>query len=328
MKNTWMIETNGKPLETVIHLIKEIWENLGIETMILPLKNTDKSKWETHEISNPGDLNRANPFTPLMVENIAPRIPAYQKNNPEKKIAALLRPCEIGAMNKIAEETELEKDNLVIFAADCLGTFPADEYSWRVDRKGSNEALSEETIKFSKQGGIAAYRYRASCQLCKNPIANKADINFNIVGMPVRQCFLVSTLNGVTESLKIPELGDNFATEETIKLHENVAQKLIFRNEQTHTRLSQALIENTDLDIENLVEQLNECGECQICMQVCPICRTFNIGREANGKMDRETIVEWVLSCVGCGMCEQSCTQHKPLAVIFSVVNQQLQEIQ
>jgi NAD-dependent dihydropyrimidine dehydrogenase PreA subunit len=327
MKKFWSIKTNGKPLETVLKIIADIWNNLEIKGMILPLKNTDGIKWEVEVISNPDDLYRANPFTPLMVENIAPKVAEYQKDHPGKLFGALLRPCEIEALNKIAPATGLDYENLIIFSADCLGTFPADEYSWRADRKGSNEALSDEALHFSRQGGIAAYRYRAACQLCKNPIADRADINFNIVGMPVRQHLLVSSYNGISEKLNIAELGENFADQETIKNHSDVAQKLIYRNQQTSERLSQALVENTDLDIDNLVDQLNECGDCQVCMQVCPICSTHDIHRDQNGNLDRESVVEWMMSCVGCGMCEQSCVQHKPLAVIFSVINKQLQEI-
>ena len=285
------------------------------------------NKWTVEVISDSSELNRANPFTPLMAENIAPKIVDHRKNHPGELFAALLRPCEIEALNKIAADTELDKENLIIFSADCLGTFPADEYSWRADRKGSNEALSDETLHFSKQGGIAAYRYRAACQLCRNPISEKADINFNIVGMPVRQHLLVSINNGISEKLNIAELGENYADQETTNNHNDVAQKLVYRNQQTTERLSQALAENTDLDIDSLVYQLNECGECQVCMDVCPICTTYLIQRDQNGKLDRDKVVDWMMSCVGCGMCEQACHQHKPLAVLFSIVSQPLQEL-
>jgi len=99
---------------------------------------------------------------------------------------------------------------------------------------------------------------------------------------------------------------------------------MIYRNEQTRNRLSESLVDNTDLNLDNLVEQLNECGECQNCIDVCPMCNLYNFSRNEDGSISRKVVANWMIECIGCGMCEQSCLRHKPLAVIFSVVHDQL----
>ncbi|MEJ2759944.1 MAG: 4Fe-4S dicluster domain-containing protein, partial [Anaerolineales bacterium] len=236
----------------------------------------------------------------------------------------LLRPCEVEAYYKISEAEITDEDKIVIFAADCLGTFPLDEFAWRAERKGGKESLTEEAFHFSKYGGIAPYRYRAACQLCKNPIANQADININIIGIPVRQQVVITTYNGMAEQLERSSLSTNFASPELIESHDATAQKLFYRNQKTSTRLKKALTENADLTLESLIDQLNNCEDCQACMEVCPMCTAFDFKRNANNRLDRDTVINWMLSCVGCGMCEQACTQHKPLAALFTVVNQQI----
>lgn len=327
MRQAWIIETKGKPLEAVTRLFKDLWQGLNISHMLIPLKDPDKGVWKTEEISNPELLDRANPFTPLMQENISQKIPDFQNTYPGEKIAVLLRPCEIAALNKIDDRVSLDKDNLIIFSTDCLGTYPSDEFLWRAERKGSQETLSEENVKFSKLGGISQYRYRPSCQLCKSPIANQADININIAGLPVRHHLMVSTYNGLNQHIKMTDFTDGPASEEILGLHDQVSEKMVYRNEQTRNRLSAALVENTELDIDNLVQQLNACGECQVCMDVCPICNVFGFKREDDDTISRQVVAEWMVECVGCGMCEQSCAQHKPLSVIFSVVHDQLAEL-
>lgn len=326
MRTAWSFETNGKPLETVTQLMMDFWDLLEISAMLLPLKNEDGA-WRVEEITTSAGLQMANPFTPIMTENIAPKIIPFQENHPAEKVAALLRPCEVQALYKIADTITLDLDNLIIFSADCLGTFPSDEFNWRVERKGSRETLTEETLHFSKFGGIAPYRYRAACQLCKNPIANQADINFNIVGVPIRQQVIISTYNGLAEKIEQSSLAYQIADKEVISDHDNTSDKLLYRNQKTNARLSKTLVENTGLNLETLVEQLNACENCQACMQVCPMCTAFNFSRDEDFSLDRETVINWMLSCIGCGMCEQACKNQKPLAALFSVVNQQLQEL-
>jgi len=327
MRQAWMIKTQGKPLETVIKLMTHLWDHLDLSHMLLPLKDPGDNSWHTEEISDPNQLTRANPFTPLMVENISQKIPEFQKAHPDETIAVLLRPCEVKALTKIEERVGLNRDHLVVISADCLGTYPPDEFVWRADRKGSHESLTDESVKFSKVGGISQYRYRSACQLCKNPIANQGDLNINIAGLPVRHKIMVSTYNGINQKVNLASFTDGTIPVDNLTLHDQVSEKMIYRNEQTRVRLSQALIENTELDIENLVDQLNQCNDCQICMDVCPMCNVFGFSREKDGTLSRETVANWIVECVGCGMCEQSCSKHKPLAAIFSVVHDQLIEL-
>lgn len=324
MRKSWFVETNGKPLEAVNNLFIKLWQGLKIQHMLLPLKNSEENTWSTEEISDPDFLHRSNPFTPLMLENIAQKIPSFQNAHPGEKIAVLLRPCEISALQKIDEKVGLDRENLTTFCADCLGTYPLDEFSWRAERKGSHEILTEENLKFSKLGGISQYRYRSSCQLCKSPIANQADININIAGIPVRHVIMVSTYNGLNKYIEMDDFTDCKASEDIIAQHDQISEKMIYRNEQTRNRLSESLVDNTDLNLDNLVEQLNECGECQNCIDVCPMCNLYNFSRNEDGSISRKVVANWMIECIGCGMCEQSCLRHKPLAVIFSVVHDQL----
>jgi len=107
MRHAWIIDTHGKPLEAVNKLFADLWQCLNISHMLLPLKKPGGSQWTTEEISNKAQLKRSNPFTPLMTENIAQKIPEFQKAHPGEKLAALLRPCEISALKRIDEITQL-----------------------------------------------------------------------------------------------------------------------------------------------------------------------------------------------------------------------------
>ena len=327
MRKEWLIDTDGKPLQTVQHFIRDAWNDLAIEAMILPLKSEDDHTWDTEVIASADQIERANPFTPIMVENISQQIPDFLQDHLGKNIGALLRPCEVRALFAIEEKTGVNLEDLVIFCADCLGTFPASEFSWRADRKGTSDTLADETLQFSRQGGIASYRYRTACQLCTQQTAGHGNVNIHIVGLPVRHKIMVSAeedIAGLVGYTPDALTDEDYAL---IEQHQTVAERMLYRNQQTNTRLSQAMVADTNLNLEILYEQLNDCGSCQLCMDVCPICTSFDFQRDENGKLSRELIAEWMIACVGCGMCEENCVKHRPLSAIFSVVREQLSKL-
>jgi formate dehydrogenase subunit beta len=79
-------------------------------------------------------------------------------------------------------------------------------------------------------------------------------------------------------------------------------------------------------DVDAVIRQLESCGECQACMDVCPICSVDRPYRNADGHYDRDDVIRWLISCAGCGMCEQACPSHLPTSAIFAHIRQQLSQ--
>ena len=79
-------------------------------------------------------MNEINPFTPLMEINIARMIPELLASHPDARVGALLRPCEMRALTEMTKHARFKIDNLLTISVDCLGTLPADEYQWRLER--------------------------------------------------------------------------------------------------------------------------------------------------------------------------------------------------
>ncbi|MFN2237652.1 MAG: 4Fe-4S dicluster domain-containing protein [Anaerolineales bacterium] len=69
---------------------------------------------------------------------------------------------------------------------------------------------------------------------------------------------------------------------------------------------------------------MQDCGECRVCLETCPIS-IFNFPRrDDHGVYLRNDIFEWLVSCSECGVCEQECPRHLPLTIIFSFIRSQL----
>ncbi len=313
MTSNWMIYTHGDPLGALQKFVKTLWEQTDLDAVVVAPSDGK------FVLESPGELGDLNPFRPLMRLNTARLVVDTAKKRPGKRLGAMLRPCEMRALNEMAARGAIKRDEVLTICTDCLGTFPAEEYEWRTER--SAKGLTKETLQFAPQGGISAYRYRPACQMCAEPGATEADVNIGVFGLPVRQSILVNTHNG---SILLQSITDGLATDDLVSKREQTLAKISERHVRTRERVLKSLHEELPADLEHLLEQFESCGECQACMNVCPICAVDEPRRTKEGKLVREDVVNWLLSCTGCGMCEQACPQHQPLSAVFSHIREQI----
>lgn len=322
MTQSWIIETNGDPIGTIQSIIAHVWKSSEMDRFILPDNGDIPIRYLTH----PQELTQVNPFKPLMTMNMAKFLAEEQKSHPGKHLGVQLRPCEIRAMNAIAERENLDLSHLISVCADCLGTYPAEDFQWRVERKRSSDELAKESLQFARQGGIAAYRYRSACQTCKSPIATEADINIGVFGLPIRQYLFIQTGDRTNSSrLHFDQLGTP-ASAEVIAQRDNTVAKILHRSHTTRERIKNSLALTLPRDIEAVMYQLENCGDCKSCVDNCPICTSDFPSRNQDGRLSRDDVMSWLISCAGCGMCEQACPNHLPLKTIFGFIQEQLLE--
>lgn len=315
MTTYWKIQTHGDPLGALQKFIAAVWAQAGLSALVTAPGSSG------YVLESPDQLGQVNPFNPLMRINTAQLAVETAHKRLGQRLGVLLRPCEMRALNEMAARGAVRRDALLTICVDCLGTFPVEEFDWRAARAGSPQGLTDESLHFALQGGISAYRYRPACQMCAAPGATEGDVNIGVFGLPVRQFMLASAREG---TLTLQSLADGPVEEEQVIKHDQMLAKIIERHEHTRARILAALGDDTPADVDALIEQFATCGECQACMDVCPICSVAR-PRQRGGKLVREDVVNWLLSCVGCGMCEQICPQHQPLRAIFSHLRDQIQ---
>jgi formate dehydrogenase subunit beta len=309
-----MLHTHGDPLGALQKFIKMLWEQTDLDAMVVAPSNGK------FVLESADELEHVNPFQPLMKSNTARLVVDTAKKHPGKRLGAILRPCEMRALNEMAARGAVKRDEVLAVCTDCLGTFPAEEYEWRTER--SAKGLTKETLQFAPQGGISAYRYRPACQMCAEPGATGGDVNIGVFGLPVRQSMLVNTHNG---SVVLKSIADGWATDDLVSKREHTLAKISERHGRTRERVLKSLEEELPADLQHLLEQFESCGSCQACMNVCPICSVDEPRKTKDGKLVREDMVNWLLSCAGCGMCEQACPQHQPLSAVFSHIREQIE---
>jgi formate dehydrogenase subunit beta len=318
-----MIPTHNDPLGTVRKILTTLWEKNNLERVLLPL-NGNAEEPGPKIVKDKEQINRFNPFTPLMPINSAQLIPELIHN--EGPVAAVLRPCELRTLDGMIRLNQLNTENLITICVDCLGTLPSDEFEWRAQRKGSPKGLTQEALQFARQGGIVPYRYRAACQICESPQASQANLNIAVLGLPVRQNIIIKTQSNdstqqLLQDVTIP-LDKDLLTQ-----HHRVIARLSERGQNTRQRIFAGLVGVLPNNIDSLMEPLRGCADCRICFDNCPMCTSEYPRKDPSGEFNRRDVINWLVSCSECGICEQSCPKHLPLTIIFGYIRDQLQEM-
>jgi formate dehydrogenase (coenzyme F420) beta subunit len=325
MTEVWMIRTHGDPLAAIRQLIQNLWRQARLAGMLAPVYDDGETGVTPKMLTTPGQVPEIDPCVPLMPVNAAKLVAVQARQNPGVRFGAILRSCEARALDEIARREELDLSPWLIIGVDCLASFPAEDFDWRLQKAGSIEDLTRENLTHARQGGIALHRFRNACQMCTTPEAGPADISICLLGLPVKETILVKAKDAATAGeIRLSQITDGFADAALIAQYAQMLETLHERRTRTLERMIADLGAELPEDVESLITHLQNCAPCRDCLDVCPIyaAEVGQIGDEQ--PITRESAVRWLVSCVSCGMCEQTCPNHLPLTAVVRRIKEQL----
>jgi formate dehydrogenase subunit beta len=319
MRTHWMLRTNDDPLAAVRQFLAHLWLQAGLEGMLVPYYQTEAGDLMPYLVEDPAQLADADPFVPVTVTDSALYSLQLARERPGARLGVVLRSCEARALKHVAGRDGLRMDGWLLVGVDCLATYAPEDFGWRLQKAGRSDALTRANLRFARQGGLAAYRYRQACQMCAAPTVTDADLCIHLIGLPLKEIVLVAAGEGIVEKFRLHEAVSGLAPDHLIAQHDRALALLNERRGRFRERTVAALPDDLPGDADELIDFLADCAPCQRCLEACPIYAgelAGEVAAQGNGTR-RQAVSQWLAACLGCGMCEEACPQHTPLVAII-----------
>lgn len=349
----WLPVDDSNVLGAVRAFLGRLLSESVVEAVMVPVETHSGRSVQPALVTDPDHLTHANPLMPVlpitgarMVTLLTDRaIPAGEGH---KRIAVVMRPCELRAAVELAKLNQLRCDQLLTVGVDCVGTYELNDFERLAGEPG---AYLDDVLQTAQQGradpsGELAYRH--ACAICDTPTAWNPDISIHTIGVDSRTALLVEISDEALASrLGLPVGADPSE-------HLQAARALA---ETRHQRRTQALDEIAARMHANggspaLLEEFELCQRCHNCTVACPICyckeclfrtptfaheprRYFGwASRKGAARLPGDAIAfqltrltHVTASCVGCGLCTSACPAHIPVDSIFQTVAREIQTL-
>ena len=334
---------NNNVVDTFRNFLSDWWMRLELDAMLAPVELPDHGGATPEVIEHPDELNRVNPFLPVMLTNTAPMVDGFIKDHPGGHLAVMLRPCELRALIELQKRNRVQfpqpvkgdnHKNLVVIGVDCPGTFSPDEYARHVEGHRDDAEMIKVALAYGSQESYIPYQVRTACQMCDLPAPLGADVTIGSIGTaPQEYLLVIASDEEMDASLKLADVTDSIATEAEVVHRELMVGKLADKRSKLRSDLISKQTWQTE-DLNSTLAMFARCTLCADCLDACPLYDgelTGMLGvREAQQRAhplltELVSVSRWLASCSGCGMCQEVCEHGVSLTPIIITLSHRIQ---
>jgi formate dehydrogenase subunit beta len=341
----------GKTEETILGFLKSLLEKEVVEAIVVPKTLPSQDGFVQTLIRDPEKLNGVRILSPTMPVQSARVISNLSVRNLGKKVAAVLKACEIRATVELAKFLQVKLDNLYLIGIDCPGTFEVPDYARMVQEGKGGEPLTKELLKSMEKGEISpppGYPFRTACQMCEYPVP-QTDVIIKLFGYKADQEIGIEI--GDKLEKEIQEKGILSFSENEPASRSEVVNRVIAERMKKRDALFQEF-KGIVKDLQAFLDRFSTCVRCHNCMVACPICYCKEcVFRTAVFEHDGDQFLRWadrkggirmptdtlifhlirmshmVTSCIGCGLCDSACPSRLPVGTLFRSVGDRIQKM-
>jgi formate dehydrogenase subunit beta len=341
----------GRVEEAITRFLKSLLEKKVVEAILIPKTTPAGDGCVQALIRDPQKLVDVCALSPTMPVQSARVASILTVKNLGRKVAAVLKPCEIRAIVELTKFLQVKLENLCLIGIDCPGTFEVPDYAKLAQEGKGGEKLTRDLLQGMEKGEISApsgYTFRTACQMCEHPVA-QADIGIKLYGYKTGQ--EIGLEIGEKYEKEIEEKGILSSGDPEPPSRSEVVKKVIAERTKKRDALF-GEFKGITKDLRSFLDRFSTCVRCHNCMVACPICYCKEcVFRTAVFEHDGDQFMRWAdrkggirmptdtvmfhlirlshmaTSCIGCGLCDSACPSRLPVATLFRSVGEKVQKI-
>jgi len=293
-------------------------------------------------ITDPSHIDRANPIAPAFAINAAKLVSKLTHKPMGKKIAVVMRPCEIRALIELVKLKQASIDDIIIISFDCPGAYTNKDLA-KLSFDDSND-FTHDFCKDFKEISLSS-----ACLSCENFTGENADISMELIGRDLSTNLFLNPLTKKGKDI-LNQLDISFLDQDIESSKRDTAlAEILARKSEFKEKMFEKINEKTN-KLEKLSEYFAACVNCYNCRVACPVCYckecVFNTDvfvhdpyqymqwakRKGSIKLPADTsfyhitrLAHMSLACVGCGQCSNACPNDINVMELFKYIGEKTQ---
>lgn len=303
---------------------KRLLENGAVDAVLVPMAQANKGV-RLSLVTSAAYTAQVDPFAPIAAVSGAKIASSLTSRPSGRKVAMVLRPCEMRAVVELAKLKQVNLDDLLLIGMDCFGRYENTDFAKFQEQGGTSESFLENAQ--AGKTATADFDITGACKICEFPAADNVDLRLGVIGAE----------NGAVYIDAVTEKGEQALEKSGLKAggapagrDEAVKKLATVRTEARDKKFTEIRAEVSSL--EALAAKLAPCVNCYNCRVACPVCyckecvfitdtfrhngEQYMMWADQGGmlKMPNDTLffhltrmMHMSLFCVGCGQCTSAC---------------------
>jgi formate dehydrogenase subunit beta len=313
---------------------KGMLENGAVDAVLVPMAQPKKGVRLTL-VTSADHTASVDPFAPVAAVSGAKIASSLTARPSGRKVAMVLRPCEIRAVVELAKLKQVNLDDVLLIGMDCLGRYENTDFAKFQEQGGTSESFLENAQ--TGKTATADFDISGACQICEFPTADNVDMRLCTLGAESGTVFIEAITAKGEQALEKSGLKGGAAPAG----RDGAVKNLVATRTEARDKKFAELRAEAD-SFEGLADRLSACINCYNCRVACPVCYckecvfvtdTFRHSGEQlmmwadqNGmlKLPNDTLfyhltrmTHMSLFCVGCGQCTSACPNDIDLMPLF-----------
>ena len=309
-------------------------ENGAVDAVLAPMAQTKKGVRLTL-VTSPAHTEKVDPFAPIAAVSGAKIASSLTSRPSGRKVAMVLRPCEMRAVVELAKLKQVNLDDVLLIGMDCLGRYENTDFAKFQEQGGTSESFL--TNAQAGKTATADFDICGACQICEFPTADNVDMRLCAIGTEDGTVCIEAVTPKGEQALEKSGLKPGAAPAG----REGAVKNLVAARTEARDKKF-AEFRSDASSFEALADKLAACINCYNCRVACPVCYckecvfvtdTFRHGGEqfmmwadqsGSLKLPNDTMfyhltrmTHMSLFCVGCGQCTSACPNDIDLMPLF-----------